>query len=949
MFLKEYHKKRNFNETPEPRGHIEQNDNDLDDDNRSLRFVVQKHNAKRLHYDFRLESYDGLLKSWAVPKGLSMDPAVKRLAVHVEDHPLDYLLFEGVIPEGNYGAGSVIVWDIGNYVLKPLEHSLVEQLEKGKIVFILSGKKLRGKFSLVRTGEQNHWILIKGKDEFISSEDITVTRPESVLTKKTNQYLDQIVRSNNSKTTVTENAHENDSSSEFKPKNYRSAGDSGFHKEIDRELKKLSLPLSKIPLEVVPMLSTAVNKPFDSKDWVFEIKWDGVRCILFFERHKPRPLLELQARSGKSITHRYPEIADAIKSGVTIKSNKSAILDGEIVVLNNKFHPDFQSHQKRMNIDSGSEINLMSREIPATYYVFDILYADGRNLQKLEFLQRRKILSMVLQPNDRIKISEYFEEKGIALYDKVKGLGLEGIMAKRKKSIYFQGTRSADWLKIKNVQTQDCVVIGFTSGEGNRGNYFGSLLLAALDGTGNLKFVGHCGSGFSFEQLRFIYDKIKSLQINNCPIGYVPYTNRKPIWIKPDLVAEIKHAGFTSEKIMRAPIFLRFREDKKPRECTIEVERQIRNIVYKQDSQQKGVLYGKSGLKKISKGSKPRKELTSSYKFSNLDKIYWPATSQLPALRKGDLIDYYERVSNYILPHLKDRPLSLSRYPDGIEGKHFYHKNWDGAKPEFVEIEKVYSQSRGSLINYLMCNNKETLLWLVNLGCIEMHPWYSRAEYHVSSREPVGSVPDLSRGLDSPDFIVFDLDPYIYSGYEKNSYKQDGFAPEPEYNLIGFRAAVEVAYYLKDLFDLLKITSYIKTSGKTGLHIFVPIKNIYSFKQTRNFAEVIGKLLCNKHPDKITMQWDVAQRKGKVFFDHNQNAKGKTIASIFSARPTPTATVSVPIKWNKLKNIEPTEFTILNVLDRTRKSNFIDAWNDILQNKQDLGRILQNVKDVILS
>src|SRR6266487_4411884 len=396
-------------------------------------------------------------------------------------------------------------------------------------------------------------------------------------------------------------------------------------------------------------------------------------------------------------------------------------------------------------------------------------------------------------------------------------------------------------------------------------------------------------------------------------------TNRDPIWIEPILVAEVKFNDWTQEKIMRAPIFLRFREDKMASECIVEEEKSTKDIISKDKKQPQQPITSKPSKMHSSN------TISTTTSFSSLDKVFWDKSENLLQLTKKDLIEYYNKISEYLLPHLKDRPLSLSRYPDGIKGNHFYHKNWDQTKPDFVETVKVHSKSKGGIINYIVCNNKDTLLWLANLGCIEMHPWYSRvSDSDACKNNPV----DEERcGLNTPDFIVFDLDPYIYSGKEKRGEK------EPEYNVRAFKATVDVAYDIKDLLDKLKIRSYVKTSGKTGLHIFVPVVLSYTYEQTRAFAGTIGKILCARHPKKITMDWNITKRVGKVFFDHNQNAMGKTIASIFSARPTNSATISMPVTWKDLSSIYSTDFTILNAFDIVKKSG--DPWKEILQRKQD--------------
>lgn len=902
--LQDYHKKRNFTKTPEPQGSTEPKSKEALD----LRFVVQKHDATKLHYDFRLETKKGIggvLKSWAVPKGISLDPNVKRLAVLTEDHPLDYLLFEGVIPEGNYGAGTVIVWDTGKYTT---ESDLSELFDKGKIGFTLYGQKLRGRFYLVRTSTENQWLLLKKSDQFDSKEDLTISRPESVLTGRSN---DQLATGRKQK----------DKSHDIK------ALEKTNHTHVKDNNQKT--PPQNFPTNIKPMLATLVDEPFNNKDWVFEVKWDGIRSIFYL--HKTKDILKLQSRNGIDITRRYPEIIESLKS--VINCNDSVILDGEIVVLNKEGYPDFGSHKERMSVNSKRDINILSKSLPATYYLFDILYLDGEDLRNHGYVDRRRILDEAIsQPNNssgskkRIRISDYIDQEGIIVFEKVKKMGLEGIIAKNKSSKYFQGSRSKDWLKIKNTKTQDCVVIGYTTGEGKREKYFGSLILAVYE-QGRLRFVGHTGSGFNTNQLGRVYNMVQSMRVDKPPIDLIPYTNGKPTWIKPQLVAEIKFDNWTNEKILRAPIFQRFREDKSPEECTVQGERHLEEVVVQGE--------GAAASTTLTINSQPNLLLNS---FSNLDKVFWDKTSEHPQLIKKDLIEYYDKVSNYILPHLKDRPLSLSRYPDGIKGKFFYHKNWNQARPDYVKTVKVYSGARGDIINYILGNNKETLLWIANLGCIEMHPWYSR----VIDSDLCKNSDELDEdkcGLSFPDFVIFDLDPYIYSGNENKG-------EEPEYNIKGFKSTVGVAFHLKELFDELKIISYVKTSGKTGLHIFVPVIRAYSYDQTRAFAEIVGRILTKRIPQKITTIWDTTRRSGKVFFDYNQNAKGKTIASVFSARPSVSATVSMPVKWKELENILPSDFTMLTVPDILKRH--ADPWRDILEKGQDLAKILDNLTSVKL-
>jgi bifunctional non-homologous end joining protein LigD len=868
LSLAKYNKKRDFTKTHEPKGKL----NRRSKDKKLKSFVVQKHDASRLHYDFRIESESAVLISWAVPKGPSMDPSKKRLAIKVEDHPLDYLNFEGVIAPGNYGAGTVIVWDIGTYGTKD---SISKQLQNGKISLKLEGKKLRGGFTLIRTRTQNQWLLIKEDDGFASKEDLTITHPGSVL----QDNISSIKKSESNHSMKDTNSYSN------KRENFFSG--------------------------VAPMLASPVANAFNDNEWVFEIKWDGVRAILFKENGK----IKLQSRSGNDITEKYPEVVTSARE--CLKESKSTVIDGEIVVLDENGIPSFQAHQRRMNVESKKEILVLSSETPCTFYAFDVLYYEHEDLKKLSYLDRRNILSQILGPNDTIKISDYIEEKGIDILKHSKALGLEGIMAKRKSSVYREGVRSRDWLKIKNIKTQDCVVIGYTKGIGNRVNLFGSLLLAVYcTKEGKFRFVGHTGSGFDFELLNKLYSKLQGIRTDSMPIDHLPYMNRQTTWVKPLLVAEIKFNEWTKDGIMRAPIFLRFREDKKPIECTIEGDNPIEgNLKYKKKEQAQN---------------------TTQAKISNPNKTYWPKTRDHMGFTKKDLIKYYESMSPLILPHLKDRPLSLSRYPDGIYGKSFFHKNWNQSKPDFVMTAQVHSEGRNDNINYLVCNNRESLVWIANLGCIEMHPWYSRIN-EMDSCNSSTLLYEERCGLNFPDFIVFDLDPYIYSGKEKKG-------QEPEYNRVGFSAAVELALDLYDLLRELKISSYVKTSGKSGLHVYVPIINNYPYEQTRNFSQIIAKIMISKFPKKVTTEWSTSRRKGKVFFDYNQNSRGKTLASVYSLRPTAEATVSMPIEWKKLDSILPIDFTISTLTQLALKNN--DIWTGVLTKKQNISEIISKAEEI---
>ncbi|MDQ2684384.1 MAG: DNA ligase D [Thermoproteota archaeon] len=982
--LDEYKQKRNFKMSPEPEpdggnGSERKNEN-IDKVNhlipanhgklkRNYRFVFQRHKATHLHYDFRLESVkNNVLLSWAIPKGPSLDPYAKRLAIQTEDHPIDYLTFEGIIPKGNYGAGSVIVWDIGTYSIE-FETTVKSPRKKTnnttsqskdisdiistdrKVTFNLYGQKIKGKFSLIKTKTANQWLLIKHKDEYAieeSSKDkknkrlITESHTKPELTEIINTKIsdDQTTKIQNNNFKVDEIDAEHDRHDEF-----------GYHLDDNPEDKNADKSSKNHLLKLLyferakPMLSCSADSAFNNRDWVFEIKWDGVRAIAFVD--KQTQTCKIKSRSGEDITYRYPELERALKKAfIQDKIRDFVILDGEIVILDSNGHPDFQKHQKRMNIASDRNIQYLSKISPAVFYVFDILYLDGHNLTSYPFIQRRNILSGLFtnEKNNLIRISDFIEEVGITVFETIQKMNLEGIIAKLKTSRYIEGMRSRAWLKIKNVKTQDCIIIGYTKGEGTRKNYFGSLLLASIDSESQntttinnpkLRFVGHTGSGFSIEVISGIYEMLRNLVVPSCPIDHVPYLNRHTTWVRPTVVIEVRFTNWTNNKIMRAPIFQRIRTDKSPSECIIErpIDAVISIDKINETTMENDLSYNtfKNSNGTIDEISETIDELH----ISNIEKKFWPETASHSSITKGDLIEYYSKMCKHLLPFLRDRPLSLSRYPNGITGEAFYQKDWKTKKPRFVKSVKVYSESNNTALNYIVCNNQQTLLWLINLGCIEIHPWNSRVcDYNQCDN--MNNVESDKCGLNYPDFIIFDLDPYTNVDTKDES-------KEPLYSFDSFKTTVEIAHILKSLFDDLKIKSFLKTSGKTGLHIFVPIINYYTYDQTRQFAKVVSQILKQRAPDKITTNWKTSDRKGKIFFDYNQNSFGKTLASVFSVRPVEEATVSVPLEWEKLDEINPMEFTLFNVPDIYRRNN---PWTNLLSSKQNLEEILGRISSL---
>jgi bifunctional non-homologous end joining protein LigD len=743
MPLKLYRKKRNFQKTPEPEGKMSEG--------ARQRFVVQKHDASHLHFDFRLEM-DGVLKSWAVPKGPPLESKEKRLAVHVEDHPVSYIGFKGVIPEGNYGAGTVEIWDSGTY----------EVLLKTKkdLKIILHGKRLEGEYHMVNFKGKN-WLMFK--------------KAESL----------------------------GDNPSDI-----------------------------KIPRSVKPMLATLTEKSFSDPDFVFETKWDGYRALAEVSKLGVR----LYSRNGLNFNEKFPEIAEDLK-----KVKGEILLDGEIVVLDDKGSPSFQLLQDWKRDKKGN----------IYYYVFDILFLNGRDLRGIPLIERKIFLNKVLKDDSRIKISQYIEENGEELFKLAIKKGFEGIIAKRKNSTYKSG-RSSDWQKIKNINVQEAIICGFTEPLGSR-EEFGALILGIYD-KGELKYSGHTGGGFDEKKLREIKKKLTPLIRKTCPFENIPKTNTPASWVKPEIVVQVKFAEWTEGGLMRQPVFLGFRTDKDSKDVSKEVKTKSMNEV-------------------------------KDTKFSNLEKILWPKEKYT----KGDLIEYYEKIAPIILPYLKDRPESLNRHPDGIGQESFFQKNIEDA-PGWLKTEKIRSEGEDRDINYLICNDKDTLLYMANLGCIEINPWTSR----------------LKR-KNHPDYLILDLDP---EGVE-------------------FEKVIEVALSSKKILDSAKMDAFVKTSGKTGMHIFIPLGSKYSYDQVRGFAEVLARKINESTPGEITsVERMPSERQKKIYVDYLQNRPGQTVAAPYSLRPVPGATVSTPLEWGELKKgLDPKTFNIKSIFLRLSKKG--DIWRNL--------------------
>ncbi|KIO77354.1 DNA ligase [Pedobacter lusitanus] len=875
MGLDQYKKKRNFSKTKEPK-------TGKSKDTGKLHFVIQKHNATNLHYDFRLEM-GGVLKSWAVPKGPSTDPKVRRLAMMVEDHPYSYKDFEGIIPKGEYGGGTVIVWDEGTY--EPIEEIqgkdaqdkyLRHLLHAGSLKIRLHGEKLQGEYALVKThgmGE-NSWLLIKHKDEFASTVDIT-EKDKSVLSGKTIAAM-----AKNSE------------------KVWRNDGD------VKLLLKKA--PRGKIPIGMKPMLATLVNEPFDDPDWVYEVKWDGYRALGFTLKNGD---VQLLSRNNKQFNDRFYPIYDLLKTWKI-----DVVVDGEILVLNDKGISTFSDLQ---NWRSEADGNLV-------YYIFDLIWYDGKDLTNLPLKDRQHILESILpQEDDRIRLSKVFHSSGTDFFKAAQKMGLEGIIAKKLSSTYLADNRSGDWLKIKIHKRQEVVIAGFTRNK-DTSKQFSSLLLGVYE-NGYLHYVGKVGTGFSDQTQKTMMAEFKPLIVNKSPFAEIPDVNKpsrfRPnppnavaTWLKPELVCEVNFTEVTAEGVFRHPSFVGMRIDKKAKDVVRETAVEVKAIVdldipekeiAKADLHAKAITPPKASARKTLLNPKDETQVRKinghDLKFTHLSKLYWPKDK----VSKRDMFNYYYQVAEYILPYLKDRPMSLNRFPGGIHGKSFYQKDVKGKAPEWAKTFP-YTTSEGEKKEYLVGTDEATLLWMASLGCIEMNPWFSRI-----------SSPDY------PDYCVIDLDP------DKNTFDQ----------------VVEAALVVKDILDEMDVPCFCKTSGSTGMHIYIPMAARYNYDQSQMFAKIIVSLVHQRIPEYTTLERMVSDRKGKMYLDFLQNRPGATIAGPYSLRPKPGATVSMPLNWDEVKpGLAMKDFNISNAVARLKSEG--DLFKGVLGKGVDLEKAINKAKSV---
>jgi bifunctional non-homologous end joining protein LigD len=877
--LTEYSAKRSFSATPEPAPAADQARKG------PLLFVIQQHSARRMHYDFRLEC-DGVLKSWAVPKGPSPDPAEKRLAVQTEDHPLDYASFEGVIPPGQYGAGEVIVWDCGLYSpdegghwfheREEAERRTREGLEKGKLSLLLRGEKVKGSYALVRTADRKNWLLIKHKDRFTAKTDLTA-QDRSVLSGFTVEEM------------TSAPAH---------------------RIPVDR-LVPAGEP-RPVPASLQPMQAELREAAFNHADWVWEPKLDGYRALAFIAGTG----VQLRSRRGLDLAPDFPRLAaELAKQAVT-----AMVLDGEIVAFDASGKPSFNA--------------LQNRSQQTVFYCFDLIHFEGVDLRKLSYTDRRRYLAQCLLPSPLVQLVHVADD-GVALHAAALASGLEGVVGKRRDSRYESGRRSSSWVKVKATQSAEFVIGGYTTGKGARAS-LGAILVGYWD-EGKLRYASHVGSGFDAQTISLVQARLDALRTGSCPFSEAPPVNAPTQWVRPELAAEVKFQSWTDDGSLRAPVFLRLRDDIDPKE-----------VGRSKSSKPAGAVTASTEIGEILQQlENPKNAFTLAVgrhqiRLTHLDRVYWPADAALkqPPLTKRDLVRYFAEVSSFILPHLAERPLTMIRMPDGISGQRFYQKHWEQVRPEFVDTITVFSGHKDESHEYLLCNNLPTLLWLAQSGTLEFHVWHSRAnpgaDAASKSTDYASSLESLEASvLNYPDYVVFDIDPYIYSGKE---------APgeEPELNTLAFEKGKEVAFQLRDLLHSMSLEPVVKTSGKTGLHVFVPINRTIDFHAAREVSELVGRHLMRGHPKDITLEWSVPKRTGKIFMDYNMNVRGKTLNVAYSPRGAPGAPVSMPLAWEELAGAHPLDFRLTNAAARLAETG--DRWRDALRQKASLERALERVK-----
>ncbi|HSL69100.1 MAG TPA: DNA ligase D [Longimicrobiales bacterium] len=816
--LKRYREKRSAGRTPEPfaggaseTGHI---------------YVIQKHAARRLHYDFRLE-VEGVLWSWAVPNGPSRNPADKQLAVHVEDHPVEYAEFEGIIPAGNYGAGAVIVWDRGSFTF--LEDPIAG-LENGKLLFELKGQKLRGRWTLVKIKKaEKEWLLIKERDAYAS--------------EKGQDFPDDSVLSG---LTVDE----------LKDGHTRA-------RELADTLRALKAPIGRVAADTVElMLAETADRAFTRAGWLFELKYDGYRLLAAKEGERTR----LITRNGNDATATFPEIARALSA----LPYEHVLIDGEVVVQDENGRPSFQRLQQRGRYLRGTDLYQAALEHPASFFAFDLIAFGDYDLRSLPLTERKRLLQRVLPRAGFIRWADHIEERGEDFFRAAEKLGLEGVVAKRTDSRYRAG-RSSDWLKIRIDKSDDFVIVGYTAPRGTR-SAFGALQLATHR-NGELRYAGSVGTGFTEKLLSGIKAQLQP-HVRDTPAFAGAPPGKGNTWVEPLYVCEVRFKEWTDEPLLRHPVFLRMRDDKRPIECVARADVDV--------------------FVPATPASEPA--ASPEVRFTNLEKVLFPESGYT----KGDLIEYYRAVSPWLLPYLRDRPLTLTRFPDGIDGKSFFQKDAPDWTPDWVRTELMWSEEAQREVRQFICDDEATLLYLANSAAIPLHIASSR----------LGS-------LERPDWCSLDLDP------------KD--AP--------FEHVIAVAQITRALCEKIGMPCFVKTTGSSGLHVLIPLGRQCTHEQGKQLGELLARAIVGQDPARATVERVISKRAGRVYVDYLQNGHGKLLVSPLCVRPLPGAPVSMPLDWDDVvPGLNPRQFTIKNA--PARLAQHADPMRDVLEVKPDLVRAL---------
>ncbi|HJQ09870.1 MAG TPA: DNA ligase D [Gemmatimonadaceae bacterium] len=922
--LAEYRRKRDFTRTKEPSGEKVPKTAKTG----RLRFVIQKHAASHLHFDLRLE-LDGVMKSWAVPKGPSMDPSVKRLAMQVEDHPIDYNTFEGTIPKGEYGGGTVMLWDRGTYSSDSAhspdeeEDVLREQLRKGDLKITFHGERLHGSFALIRmkysrdasSSSKPQWLLIKHRDDYATKEDVVADNMTSVDTGRT---MDEIAEG---KSRVWHSNRD--------PKEKKSASRSARLKsEIDSSDESQPAPPELAASALEPMYAS-IGSEIPGKGWTFEPKYDGVRVLAYATSSD----VKLITRNGKDKAKQFPEIVAALKK-LSSQVKRPLVLDGEIVALIDGEPARFQELQSRMHVKDAHIIARHTSSTPSALILFDILMDGDEVLLQEPWSERRERLEKRVggRTTEQLRITESVRGNGKKMLDSARKQGWEGLIAKRVDSRYEPGNRSRDWLKLKIEFRQEFVVGGYTEPRNTR-EHIGAILLGYFD-QGRFIYAGHTGGGFTRQGLEDMYRRLKPLERRTSPFEETPKTNEKAHWVDPKIVVEVKFSEWTADRRLRQPIFLGVRDDKTAREVGLEktsvqrkgakADRVSRNeereavaarartpSTAKRSATRAKTSPRKRGAKldtdtiiqQLDEIEKRRGDATlelgdgRTLKVSNLDKVFFPKKKYT----KGDVMRYYVRIADFILPTMQDRPLVLKRFPNGIDAESFYQQKASDTTPPEVRVEEIVTDNGEKQPRYIG-GDLLTLLHTIQLGAISVDPWHS----HVPT-------------LEYADYTIIDLD------------------PGPRAN---FQRVVQIARWAKEVIDSFGLHAAIKTSGSEGLHIYLPLPPKTPNEAATLVAQVIATKVASAHPKEATIERMVKARgAAMVYVDYLQNIQGKTVAGPYCVRAKPGATVSTPLRWNELnEDLDPHDFHLGNAAERFEKIG--DIWNEAMKKKNSLRALI---------